>query len=227
MSRAQSRTQDSGGFERLFVALMVGPDLGRRAAELARRGLGLAAHRSPPDGLRLVAPEDLHLTLFFLGPVAAARRGELEAAFESGLAGREAPELELVASGAFPDAGRPRILWLEPREPRPGALAELERATREVAVAAGFRAEERPFRPHVTVARVAVRARGRRRPAVPSGFFDLEPGLEWKPRAAALVESVPGPRGASYRVLREFPLAAPGKDRENPDRGLRSGPSGR
>ncbi len=125
---------------RLFVALDVPADV--RDA--------LAALRTDLDGVRWTRPAQLHLTLRFLGDTDAARIPDLEAA----LAEIAAPRLALRLGGltAFLSPRRPRVLVarVAPDE----ALAELQRQIEEAVQALGWEPEERPFRPHVTLARL-------------------------------------------------------------------------
>jgi len=98
-------------------------------------------------------PEGLHLTLKFLGQVAASRVAEITELMEN--AGRKAQPFELIISGtgAFPNFARPRVYWAGIQEPA-GILQRLQSQLEAELCAAGFSAEERPFSPHLTLARV-------------------------------------------------------------------------
>lgn len=189
---------------RLFVALRLGEDLGRAVASSVRTALGIRERDDPPRHLRLYGARDLHLTLFFLGATAEEQVAPLEGALGEASAGLAAPELEIAAAGAFPDARRPKILWLGTREHGPARLAKVVDAVRSAACGLGFQADPRPFAAHVTVARV--RAGRERAPSIPPDFFALDPRLAWQPPALELVESLVGARGDAYRSLRAWPL---------------------
>jgi 2'-5' RNA ligase len=194
---------------RLFVALMLGEELGLPLVREVRRGLG-AAPEGPVEGLALYGAREVHITLFFLGGVAAERAAALEERLEAKLAGAPMPELELREAGAFPSRGRERILWVGLREPAGGALADLQARVGTACTALGFAADERPWTPHLTVGRVrGARGRGARGGGVriPSSFYDLDLRLGWKPPRASLVESLAGAAGERYREIRGFPLA--------------------
>ncbi len=187
---------------RLFVALKLGVELGRRA--MGEVSAALAASR----GLRSVRPEGLHLTLFFLGDVETERIDPLIAALEAALADAPAPRLVVEGTGAFPRRGRERVLWLGVREEETsaGRLAKLHALTLGAVEALGFdTAEERgrPFRPHLTVARP--RGRSAR---VADAFYAVAPELRWRPGEVALVESVRrGPGPPFYEARRTFALS--------------------
>jgi RNA 2',3'-cyclic 3'-phosphodiesterase len=130
---------------RLFIALDI--------ADADRIALVHWAQQAVGDdrGMRVVAPENVHLTLAFLGhrsPDEIEPLGELVASF----ADRPAPAL-----------GTAGALWLSPRKPhvltvaledRTGALAALHDDLWTALEEHGFERERRRFRPHLTVARV-------------------------------------------------------------------------
>ncbi len=206
---------EPAGAERLFLALMLGQELGLRVESLVRDALGARAG-SGGRSVRLYGARDLHMTVFFLGAVGGERRAALETSLARDLEGLTAPELWLGPTGAFPDARAPRILWIGVRETSPGPLEALLEATRACCSGQGFVADPRPFAAHATVARIGVAGRGPARgrkpmPGVPAEFFGLNPGLAWKPLALALVRSLPGGGAGAYRIEREFTLAGAGK----------------
>jgi len=163
---------------RLFLALWPTPAV--RGKLLAWRD----AFDWPP-GSALVAPEKLHLTLHFIGPVVRERIDEVG----DGLA---------VATGSFELRFGRAELWpggiavLRPLVD-PDALLALHRRLGEALRALDLPTEARPYRPHVTFARKAAGAALR---------FEPEP-LRWRVRSHALVESRPG-RGGGYVVLRRY-----------------------
>jgi 2'-5' RNA ligase len=182
---------------RLFVALMLGQELGRRVRDAVEALLGPAVRE-----LRLPRAEGLHATLVFLGPVEEPRTGPLSAELARALAGARAPELTLTGAGAFPARGRERVLWVAAEErAAQGALADLHARVCTAVERAGFPAERRPLQAHVTVAR----PRGAR-PRVPEAFYALELGLEWRPREVHLVESLRGQGPSRYEPRAAFAL---------------------
>jgi RNA 2',3'-cyclic 3'-phosphodiesterase len=101
--------------------------------------------------LKLVERENLHFTVKFLGEISEAQ------ASEAGSRMRNVPlksfEARLSGVGAFPDPGRPRVIWAGvPDSDRP----PVESMAREVIRALDGIGEkdERPFQAHVTLARV-------------------------------------------------------------------------
>lgn len=99
-------------------------------------------------------------------------------------------ELRLDALGIWPES---RILWFAPLSP-PEALSELMTRLWNGLERQGFRAEERVYRPHMTLAR---RARPTDAAATP---------VRWLVEEIALVESFRGGRSVHYEVLERWPL---------------------
>jgi 2'-5' RNA ligase len=130
----------------------------------------------------------IHLTLAFLGDVEDGRLGEAKQAAEGRL--HEAFELVLDQWGAFRGA---RVAWAGCSEP-PKALASLRADLVDRLRRAGFELEDRPYAPHVTLARKITRPIGRRR-AEPIG---------WRAREVALVRSQLGKVG--YETLATWGL---------------------
>lgn len=179
-----------GTRSRLFAALPLPDGVRETLAGYLERCAELAPEQ------RWAPPANLHLTLYFLGWVEADPMARVTAA----LAGvRRAPfRLRIGGLGRFGAAARPRVLWVDVLAGRDalGALAA------EVALAcrrAGVVGDERPYNPHLTLCRVR---RGTRLPALP----EPDPLPAWEARSFTLFQSRPGPRGAVYLPVQEYPL---------------------
>ena len=125
---------------RLFTAIDLPEDV---------RGSLVSLCRGMPGG-RWVRPDQLHLTLRFIGAVDRDRF----AAIKKRLATIAAPPfmMALKGTGSFPPSGQPRVLWAGVEAP--GLLASLRDRIEEQLVAAGCEPERRPFSPHITLARL-------------------------------------------------------------------------
>jgi len=186
---------------RLFVAIELSEEW-RHAAREARAAI--EATTLDPRVLRWVDPALMHLTLRFLGEV---DEGLVETLRER-LDEVSPLEVELAgaALGTFGPPRRTQVVWLGVG----GNLADLEAVAAGVenaVVEAGFPAEERPFRAHVTLARVRREATPAQRTEVASAVAALDLDL---PRASTvrevvLVRSHLTPRGPRYEVLSRHP----------------------
>jgi 2'-5' RNA ligase len=104
------------------------------------------------DRLAWVKAESWHITLVFIGEVPEAAGAEV---VERMAARFEIPVFRLVFGqpGLFPPRGRPRVLWVGV-EQGSEQLAAVHRALAGRLEGVPFRREDRPFSPHLTLARV-------------------------------------------------------------------------
>lgn len=110
---------------------------------------GLAALETPLPGARWVESDNLHLTLTFVGDVDNRSADE----FAGLLADIAMPAFELRLTGLGTFAGKdPKVIWAGVDDG--SALERLARANARAARLAGLSPEGRPFRPHVTLARL-------------------------------------------------------------------------
>jgi RNA 2',3'-cyclic 3'-phosphodiesterase len=127
--------------------------------------------RSEKLPVKWVRPENIHLSLKFLGEVDETREPELMAALKQAAGARHEPRpltLQITGFGVFPDYHRPHVLWAGvTAEP---ALELLQHGVEQAFAPLGFPTEPRPFRPHVTLGRAS-------RDAKPRDFKGLEPIL--------------------------------------------------
>ena len=132
---------------RAFVALPCPPRL--RAALVE----ALDGWRRTQAAVRWAIPEQIHLTLRFLGDDADSDRlGRLDAGLARVAENSEPLAVRPGPTGAFPGWRRPRVLWLGLEDD--GALAGLARSVEAAVREAGFPADDRPFTPHLTLGRV-------------------------------------------------------------------------
>lgn len=142
------------GSVRLFVA--IDPD-DRLRAGLADRVEALRAELGRDSELRWVAPENLHVTLRFIGSVERAQAEAIAGAIEPPMA-MSPFEMTPGAGVAFPEARQPRVLAVRV-EPSDG-FAMVRDEIEGRLVRSGVAPERRPFVPHLTVGRVPPTARG-------------------------------------------------------------------
>lgn len=182
---------------RLFIGIPLPGEYARIIGEIQDRWEKRLASK-----VAWVRPELVHLTLKFLGDVEEGRVPDIVSAMEA--AAGECFEARGGAGGVFPDRGAPRVVWVG--LDRGGAeCAGCFRHLEEVLAPLGFAPESRPFRPHLTVARVKVAVCGDDWPGL---LRDL--GAEW-PRfqvgRIVLWQSVLSASGPQYRRVAEAVMA--------------------
>ncbi len=170
---------------RLFLALWPPLDLARELYAMA----GTVLHGQG----RRVVPENIHLTLAFLGPVDASFRQCTEQAAAAIHAA--AFTLVLEEMGCWPKTG---ILWAgSGRTPPP--LSALVQGLSASLSGCGYRPEQRPYAAHLTLARKVYRWNDNRR----IGPF------RWDVKQFCLVQSRTRTEGAHYEILRTWELSPP------------------
>ena len=99
---------------------------------------------------------NVHLTLKFVGEIQTNSVSEFSSAVSRAVKGVAPFSVVLEGAGVFPTRRDPRVLWLGITDPE-GRLAELHSRVEAECFAVGFPKEERPFRPHLTLARLRTR----------------------------------------------------------------------
>jgi 2'-5' RNA ligase len=145
-----------------------------------------------------------HVTLKFLGETAPADVDRVTAALAAVAPRHAAFDAALGAPGAFPNLRAPRVLFFSVADGGEAAAAIARDVDHALHDAVGLERERRPFHAHVTIARIKARL-----PAdVASRLADAPPLPRRVFRVASfeLMESRLGRSGATYSVVRRFPL---------------------
>ena len=132
---------------RTFIALDLDEIIRSRLADAGRKILAGGAK------VRWVDRANLHVTLQFLGEVAEEKLAEVCAAVERVAAHTTPFEFDIRGLLCVPPGGRARMIWGGVQDPVCGA-SELHDKVDAALEPLGFAPEDRPFRPHVTVARI-------------------------------------------------------------------------
>ena len=149
--------------------------------------------------LRWVNAEGIHLTLKFLGSVSEQLLASIVEAMEQAAEGISSFSLRLQGTGAFPDLGSPRVLWLGVQgELEP--LLRLQERLEERLAAKGFPKESRAFSPHLTLARVRERLSSSERQQLATAMDSVQgmAGVDLPVRWLSLIESTLTRQGAVY-----------------------------
>jgi len=189
---------------RAFIALEL-PKVTREA--LSDVQMRLSQH-APHGSVRWVNSENIHLTLKFLGQVPTAHIEAISLALRRAVGGLHVFPFEVMHVGCFPDAQRPRVIWVGIDEPS-GVLHALQRAVESATVPLGYPTEPRPFQPHLTLGRTARDVRPVDLHKLGEGVLATKIGLLGHVHAdeVVLFQSVFSPSGSIYTALARFPLA--------------------
>lgn len=191
---------------RLFVAAEPSEQVRRSAVSAIERLRERLDSAKASRGLRWLPPENLHLTVWFLGEVSDARAEAVLDAMRPSLA-TPAFELHLAGFGAFPPSGPPRVLWMGVTR----GLAELARAHEEVGERLqpwGFPPEGRAYSAHLTIARVKEQPHGSARAALRQALAHVPADAgSCRIEELAVFRSRTAPAGAVYERLLRVPLS--------------------
>ncbi len=151
--------------------------------------------------MKLVEPENIHLTLRFLGNIHEALVDDIGRIMEEARIGKF--KMKLVGLGAFPNPARPRVVWVgvtQGFEELKTIRDTIERGLRRL----GFAPEREEFVPHITLARIKG---GNTAPLAKliSLYSNYEFG-EIEVTRIRLKQSILTPRGPIYRTLKEVAL---------------------
>lgn len=188
---------------RLFAAVELSEEARRAAAAHAAR-----LRATLPQGVRVgwERAEKLHLTLKFFGGVEPERAGALSDALTRAAANARPFALSLETTGVFPTPARPAVLWLGLTD-QTGELSRLHARLEDECATADFPRERRPFRPHVTLARVRAATHDTRRLARQHLELLFAP-VTFPVSEIILVSSRLGPGGSVYTPLSRHTLEA-------------------
>jgi 2'-5' RNA ligase len=106
-----------------------------------------------PPRVKWTDPYGIHLTLKFLGNIAVARTGEITEAMEAATQGISPFDLEVKDTGVFPNLRRVQVVWVG-ISGEIDKLSQLQRQIESNLARLGFAPESRPFKPHLTLARL-------------------------------------------------------------------------
>jgi len=187
------------GTIRVFLAMDPPPEVLQRIADIQE-----VLKKTFRGSISWVRPEGIHLTLKFFGDMAAEDLSPISEVVSGQAAGTHPLHLNIRGLGVFPGIRRPRVLWLGVGGEVTRLIA-LQRVLDQGFETCGIKQEERPFRAHLTLARIKS----------PQGLSGLDKVLEEKEAESAgsfeakgliLFKSDLTPKGAIYTVLADFPF---------------------
>jgi RNA 2',3'-cyclic 3'-phosphodiesterase len=181
---------------RLFIGIPLAITTANDLVALANR-----IRPKATDGLRWSAPESWHITLQFLGSTTAQQ-------FECVVARLRAlhhmpVHIQLGALGTFDRAG---VLFVDVHV-TPQLLA-LQQSVTAATAPCGFAPEDRPYHPHITLARRKGRGGDKEFRNLKLHITPPRPFSSFTAESFVLYESIPTPEGSRYEIRERFPLNA-------------------
>lgn len=186
---------------RCFVAIELSDEIRRQLGAIQRK------HASLGRAVRWVKPEQIHLTLKFLGEIPEADVPGACEIVRAVAAGHAPVEFSVGGAGCFPPGGSARVLWVGLDEPT-GALGRLRDAFEEAFEALGVARERRAFSPHLTLARVNDSRASAAVRDIARGEAGFSAGRQ-RAGEVVLFQSILAQSGATYVPLARAPLGSP------------------
>jgi RNA 2',3'-cyclic 3'-phosphodiesterase len=182
---------------RLFIAIAIPEQIRASFASLLKEFRAIAPQA------KWVRAENLHVTLKFLGETESAKLAAFENAL-SAVRSSEPVNLEFRNLGFFPNEKRAHVFWtgMETSANLKTLVSDIDQAAHRL----GFPLEERPFTPHLTLARFSL-------PGVPPKLLQAAKEKSSQPFGSLrtgefhLIESKLKPAGAEYTTVQTFHFA--------------------
>ncbi len=160
------------------------------------------------DGLvRWIPPQNIHLTLKFLGNIAASHMDFLKQLLHQTADSHQPFDMQIGGIGSFPNSKLPRVLWAGVHAP--ADLASLQKTIETGAARLGYEKEARPFSPHLTLGRVRQGIDPRDLQKISAALNGIQIGNIGSARVDAvhLYKSELRPEGSLYTKLFSAPLS--------------------
>ncbi len=184
---------------RLFIACPLELKLIKKLAELQE----YLKKKSGNEKIRWVPPENIHLTLKFLGECSPALCSKIIGVLTEAAGGSGPYEGCADRGGVFPSLRRPRVLWVRFSD-RDSHTGKLKRAIDKNLQKIGFEPDHRKFLPHLTIGRIKKPSKN----SLAGEVLVNECEVKEKSLISSvnIYESILKPSGASYRVVESIEL---------------------
>lgn len=184
---------------RAFIAIKISADIHKKLRNIQEKLKETATQIS------WVKPENIHLTLKFLGNVEEKRIPKIISQLEASVQSVSSFQLQVGYAGAFPNIRYPRVIWIGVTDDEEGSLRTLQEEINGRLAKLGFDKEGARFKPHLTLGRVrSQKNKGNLLRAVES-ILNIWVG-EVSVDAIYLIRSELKPTGAEYTDLAEVKL---------------------
>lgn len=163
--------------------------------------------KSAGADVKWIPPENLHLTLKFLGDTTEERLKSINERLISIAKAHDRFYLQISGAGVFPNIKYPRVVWLGVHDSN--EIAKLRRDIEESMAGLGFKRDDKQFTPHLTIGRVRSL---RNKDALIKGLATLKEVDFGKIKVnnITMMKSELKPGGAEHLKLSEIPI---GKER--------------
>ena len=182
---------------RCFIAIEI--------PETIRKSVGDIVENLKKSGsdVKWIAPENIHITIQFLGETEESLIASIKESLEKILAPHHPFCIKIADAGCFPDGRRPRIIWVGMEDSQ--NLIHLYKDIANEMTRFGYQKEDRAFTPHITIGRV----KSQRKMGELLKRLDEFKGIcfaDFEVQKITLMKSELKPSGAKYYSLAEIPF---------------------
>ena len=191
---------------RSFVSVELPSEI-RDILEIRQNDLRAAMGRAA-QSVRWTRPETVHLTLQFLGDIPSTSTSQIATVITEACSQTRPLTLFLGSTGAFPNLNRPRVIWIGLQgdiDPLRALAASISYHLKPL----GFK-PDKPFQPHITLARIRETARPDDLHAISHAFTSTAArptsSQPFTVQSVSLMQSHLQPGGSVYTQLANIPL---------------------
>lgn len=196
MRYALARGDEIGVKLRTFVAVEIGEEIRKGLSEIITR------LKATGTDVKWVAPENIHITLKFLGYIEDTQVAAVSKIIRKAVAFINSFVVDIRHLGAFPNVKRPRVIFAVAHEDG-NNLATIYSRLDEGLTELGIEREGREFTPHLTIGRVKSPKNLKALTEVMDSFKESSFGQQMV-EGIVLMQSDLKPTGPVYRKLEEF-----------------------
>jgi 2'-5' RNA ligase len=183
--------------KRLFLAINIPKDIKDQLADLLLK----LQENNKNKPIKWVEPENVHLTLHFLGDTPEEKIKEIDQTLQPIVADFPTLDFQLSDSiNAFPNLNLPQVIFLEMKELNDGKTLKMQKQIGEALEDIGFTIDKRPFRLHLTLGRVKFKTE------IDITNFQIH-NSEFRIKEIDLMASQLTPSGPIYSVVTNYKLS--------------------
>lgn len=182
---------------RAFIAIKIPEDIQEKLCGIQQKLKQAQVHVS------WVKPENIHLTLKFLGNIEEKQIPKIVSSIEESVKAVSPFQLQVGYAGAFPNLRYPRVVWIGVTDDEEGSLKTLQENLSSRLARVGFKKEKGRFQPHLTLGRVRSQKNKSNLLRAVEAIINIWVG-EISVEALYLIRSELKPTGAEYTKLAEI-----------------------
>ena len=188
---------------RIFIAIKLPDNVIQKITDVSQ----YFQTQLPPEALKWVETENLHLTLKFLGEIPEETLAKVQQLLARTAAGQKPFAISVENLGMYPYSRQPRVIWLGIQGAKP--IVRLHDRLEKALEGIQLEKENRPFNPHLTLARVRQRTSRETANQIGQTLSEFKVGSlgTFEVRQIHLIESQLTPQGPIYTTRFTAPLS--------------------